>query len=74
VPVDAASDLNDKQRAIVDSFPAEDRGLILEHDEYKKKGYGQEEFITGTGAHFNVELDEFEAAARRHKLKEEAMR
>ena len=74
VPVDASSDLNDVQRAIVDSFPAEDRGITLEQDEYKKKGYGQEEFITGQGATLNVEIDEFEAAAKRHKLKEEAMR
>ena len=74
VPVDPVTELTDKQRSIVDSFPAEDRGQILEHSEYKKKGYGLEnEYTTGQGASMNIEMDEFEAAARRHKLKEEAM-
>ena len=74
VPVDPINELNDIQRQIVESFPAEDRGLILEHDEYKKKGYGQGEFVPGQGDTLAVEMDEFEAAAKRHKLKEEAMK
>jgi hypothetical protein len=72
VPVD--QDLTEEQRKIVESFPAEDRGLILEHSEYRKKGYGLDEFAPGQGDSLNIELDEFEAAAKRHQLKEEAMR
>ena len=42
MPVENASNLNDDQRKIVESFPAEDRGEILESSEYAKKGYGIE--------------------------------
>jgi len=27
---------------VIESFPAEDRGEVLEDDEYKKRGYGQQ--------------------------------
>ena len=41
-PVDS-SNLNDDQRKIVESFPAEDRGEVLDPEEYAKKGYGQDD-------------------------------
>jgi hypothetical protein len=66
VPVDPVSNLNDKQRDIVDSFPAEDRGEALEEAEYIKKGYGK----TVQGDLTNiVELDHIEAAQKKHALK-----
>jgi hypothetical protein len=40
VPVDTLENLDDKQRAIVDTFPEEDRGMILQDQEYIKRGYG----------------------------------
>ena len=39
VPV--TQNLNEGQLKVVESFPAEDRGEVLEAEEYKKKGYGQ---------------------------------
>ena len=66
VPVDPLSNMNDKQRAIVESIPAEDRGEALEEEEYIKKGYGK----TVQGDLTNiVELDHVEAAQKRHQLK-----
>ena len=32
--------LTEEKQKIIESFPAEDRGEILEHSEYAKKGYG----------------------------------
>ena len=51
----------------------------MEDDEYKKKGYGVVEDAAGG---FNiqsnvtsvVELDQFEAAAKRHRMREDAAR
>lgn len=40
VPVDGVDKLDDKQRAIVETFPAEDRGVILNDQEYIQRGYG----------------------------------
>lgn len=62
---------------VVESFPAEDRGETLDADEYKKKGYGQNQpdvEASGVEKGINnlVEMDEFEAAAKRHKIREAA--
>ena len=64
---------------MVESFPAEDRGEVLEDSEYRKRGYGEEPSTTqGVNVFSNVtslvEMDQFEAAAKRHRLKEEAAR
>ena len=74
VPVN--NNLNENQQKIVESFPAEDRGEVLEAEEYKKRGYGitqdQSGGIVETNITNLVEMDQFEAAAKRHRLKEEA--
>jgi hypothetical protein len=59
----------------VDSFPAEDRGEVLDPEEYAKKGYGQDDgYKAGQGSNIDamIEIDEFEAAAKRMKIKEDA--
>ena len=50
-------------------MPAEDRGEILDPEEYAKKGY-----MGGAGDKITVETDQFEAAAKKHKLREQAQR
>ena len=77
VPI--TENLTEKQMKVVESFPAEDRGEVLEDSEYRKRGYGTEEQTTqGVNVFSNVtslvEMDQFEAAAKRHRLKEEAAR
>lgn len=72
VPV--TENLTEDKQKIIESFPAEDRGEILEHSEYAKKGYGMDEFTPGVGSVIPQELDELEAAAKRHELKQEAMK
>lgn len=64
---------------IVESFPAEDRGEVLDDEEYRKKGYGaQAEDGLGINVFSNVtslvEMDSFQAAAKRHRMKEDAAR
>ena len=51
VPMASMEEMTDEQRAIVDSLPAEDRGEILDDDEYAKKGYGLQDG-TGQAGHF----------------------
>ena len=46
----------------------------MEQEEYAKKGYGMDGFVAGTGAAIGAELDKFEAAAKRHEMKQEAAR
>ena len=46
VPIASKEEMNDEQRALVESFPAEDRGEILDAEEYAQKGYGMQD---GTG-------------------------
>lgn len=74
VPIDPLAELGEKQLQIIESFPAEDRGLILSNEEYSKKGYGlqNDNIIPGQGGNLTgmIEADQFEAAAKRHKLKE----
>lgn len=87
VPQINEEDLTEEQKKIVESFPAEDRGKILDDEEYKKKGYGQNvpdhatafgeiqnQFVQGQGDNIAsmVEYDQFTAAAKKHKLKERA--
>ena len=65
---------------MLESMPAEDRGEILDAEEYEKKGYGKEimqpGFVAGAGDNLvsMIETDQFEAAAKKHKLREEAQR
>lgn len=82
VPV-AGEEMNEAQRAIVESFPAEDRGQILNDAEYASKGYGLStgagetgRFVEGQGGNLAamIELDEVEAAMKRHRLKEDAQK
>ena len=68
--------MNEGQLKVVESFPAEDRGETLDAEEYKKKGYGQQipDLDGEIEKNINnlVEMDEFEAAAKRHKIREAA--
>jgi len=43
VPIEPDNKLDENKRKIIESFPAEDRGKVLEPEEYKKKGYGQQD-------------------------------
>lgn len=61
--------LNETEKKIIASFPKEDRGEILEPEEYAKKGYGPGQ---GTDLNNLVELDQIEAAQKKHKLREAA--
>jgi len=76
VPQVGEGHANEAQKSIIDSFPAEDRGEILDAEEYSKKGYGHEQknFISGTGADMVslIETDQFEAAAKKHRLRADA--
>ena len=48
VPVSEA--VTEEQQKIIESFPAEDRGEILDDDEYAKRGYGlADKFVAGKG-------------------------
>lgn len=40
VPNVDESKLTAEQKKIIESFPAEDRGIILDKEEYLQKGYG----------------------------------
>jgi len=57
VPNVDESKLTAEQKKIIESFPAEDRGVVLNTEEYLKKGYGQ--FMTGTGDNLEsmIEVD-----------------
>jgi hypothetical protein len=75
VPQVDPSSLTDAQKKIIDSLPAEDRGEVLEADEYKKKGYGPDgsmPFVPGQGDNLvnMIETDQIEAAAKKHRLRE----
>jgi hypothetical protein len=69
VPQINEAEMTEEQKKIIDSFPKEDRGEILEPDEYAKKGYG---FGQGQNLESMVETDFIEAAAKKHKIKEQA--
>ena len=73
MPIDTENLTEDKLK-IIESFPAEDRGKVLAPEEYRKKGYGKEELVPGLGDNMEAmcEIDEFEAAAKRMRIKEEA--
>ena len=67
VPVEPENNLDENKRKIIESFPAEDRGKVLEPEEYKKKGYGQQEqgnFVVGQGDNLEnmIETDQLTAA------------
>ena len=65
VPQVNPGEITETQQQIIESMPAEDRGEILPAEEYEKKGY-----TGGAGSAIVIETDQFEAAAKKHKLKE----
>ena len=71
VPQVNEGELTEEKQKIIESFPKEDRGEILEADEYANKGYGP-----GQGMDLGalVEPDQLEAAKKKHKLKMEAQK
>ena len=73
MPVDTTN-LTEEQHKIIESFPAEDRGKVLSPEEYAKKGYGKEQYSAGLGDNMEAmcEIDQFEAAAKRMRIKEQA--
>jgi hypothetical protein len=42
VPLDPEEEMNEKQKSILQTFPAEDMGKVLQDEDYEKKGYGKE--------------------------------
>ena len=69
VPQVDESQLTEEQKKIIESFPKEDRGEILEAHEYAQKGYGPGQ---GQDLTSMIETDQIEAAAKKHKLREAA--
>jgi hypothetical protein len=39
--------LTETQKELIEKMPAEDRGEILDAEEYAKKGYGNDGFVAG---------------------------
>ena len=73
VPVVPQESLTEEQKTIVESFPAEDRGEVQEYGVIAGTGEAAGNFVEGQGSNLAamIEVDEVEAALKRHKLKEE---
>jgi hypothetical protein len=67
VPQVNESEMTEDKLKIIESFPKEDRGEILEAAEYTTKGYGE-----GHGDDIGacVEMDQLEAAKKMNKMKQ----
>ena len=54
VPLVNEGEMTEEKSKIIASFPAEDKGEVLDEDEYKSKGYGlgaeQTSFVPGQGS------------------------